>query len=684
MLPDLSLLVALFLGLSSASTGPVDGVRAVAGTVAATLAGVALSWLSAERVIRLVKNPEDGRRRRVVRLSGVWPLVAWIAAVEGFDWVTWVVDTFPRTTWLLPYVVLFLPVAVLWSAEWAAQGRIASALSPGGAARGAPGPWASVRRGLARNGLFLAPLPIVVGVLQGIWLLGHWGVPGMREASQWFEAMPILGLATAIVVLALVSFALPGALRRLLSTTSMPAGPTRALLERQATAIGLRYRDIVVWRTHGRMLNAMVVGFTPGTRTIFVTDGLLNHLPEEEVLAVFSHEAGHAMKRHLPLFLLLFASTALAFGVLDAVFEAWGLPEELGLGVYLLFIWFVLLGVVARFFEREADVYGADHAADLEPSPESLWVPGLAAPIPAGATRMIRALERVRLVAGEGRSHTHGTISQRVAYVAAWATDPEVRERFQRRRRGLHRLFAAGVLLAVLVTAVRVPTELAVARGVVAFDRGIEAATALEARLPVRRPEDAARWREALDDFDEAARSLAGRGDDAPRGIVSSRSRTGPTRACTGSGTSRARGTTSTRRSTRSSGATSSPTRWPCSCSRSAWTSAGRSRKRATSSVRAPSSRRRARSATTRGPGATPTGTRGWRSSRPPSTPPPAVSRRRDTGSRRRCSRPGRATPPSGRSSARTPGGSWSASRPGGADAGRTPLERGEKARRGA
>ena len=512
MLPDLSLLVALFLGLSSASTGPVDGVRAVAGTVAATLAGVALSWLSAERVIRLVKNPEDGRRRRVVRLSGVWPLVAWIAAVEGFDWVTWVVDTFPRTTWLLPYVVLFLPVAVLWSAEWAAQGRIASALSPGGAARGAPGPWASVRRGLARNGLFLAPLPIVVGVLQGIWLLGHWGVPGMREASQWFEAMPILGLATAIVVLALVSFALPGALRRLLSTTSMPAGPTRALLERQATAIGLRYRDIVVWRTHGRMLNAMVVGFTPGTRTIFVTDGLLNHLPEEEVLAVFSHEAGHAMKRHLPLFLLLFASTALAFGVLDAVFEAWGLPEELGLGVYLLFIWFVLLGVVARFFEREADVYGADHAADLEPSPESLWVPGLAAPIPAGATRMIRALERVRLVAGEGRSHTHGTISQRVAYVAAWATDPEVRERFQRRRRGLHRLFAAGVLLAVLVTAVRVPTELAVARGVVAFDRGIEAATALEARLPVRRPEDAARWREALDDFDEAARSLAGRG----------------------------------------------------------------------------------------------------------------------------------------------------------------------------
>ena len=62
----------------------------------------------------------------------------------------------------------------------------------------------------------------------------------------------------------------------------------------------------MLWPTNGTIINAMVVGFTPGTRRIFLTDKIIQDLPEDELMAVFFHEAGHAKHHHLPLLLMLF------------------------------------------------------------------------------------------------------------------------------------------------------------------------------------------------------------------------------------------------------------------------------------------------------------------------------------------------------------------------------------------
>jgi STE24 endopeptidase len=102
--------------------------------------------------------------------------------------------------------------------------------------------------------------------------------------------------------LGLLALVLPALLARLISS-ELPAGPQRDRLEGLARALRLRYREMRLWKTGGRGLNAMVVGLTPGTRRIFVTDGLLRALAPHEVEAVFCHEAGHARRHHLLWFL---------------------------------------------------------------------------------------------------------------------------------------------------------------------------------------------------------------------------------------------------------------------------------------------------------------------------------------------------------------------------------------------
>ncbi|MFV1958626.1 MAG: M48 family metalloprotease, partial [Planctomycetota bacterium] len=352
----------------------------------------------------------------------------------------------------------------------------------------------------------------LLALLDGLWILGSWGVPGMRSLSRWIEAVPLLSVGVMLFLLAALSWFLPFLMRWLLSTKPLPPGPMREHLERQARALGLRYGEIVVWNTQGRSLNAMVVGFTPRTRTIFITDALLASLPPDEILAVFSHEAGHAKRHHLPLFLVLFVATALLFEVAASILEGRGVPGILLIGLDLAFIWFVLLGSISRFFEREADFYGARHAADLDPDAPGTEVPGLEVPLPAGAARMIRALERIRRLSGRGSSHRHGTIESRIEAVAAFATDPSVQKRFARRKRRLLGLTGLALGAAVLVTAINLPREIAFAHSVLAFE---DAIADYETALEIGPGKEAARstWKRAHAGFTGIVASLDPAGD---------------------------------------------------------------------------------------------------------------------------------------------------------------------------
>ena len=518
MLPDLTILIAILIGLNAMVEGDVDPLMALAGTAASVCVGVAMTWMAGERGARAIREQRVQTALSSARWIGLWPLISWFAAISFFDWGRLVATQVSPWWWLGRYVVLFAPAVVLFAAGWVQQARIEEAvatarggtLPPGGGARHA------IRQGLRRNAIALLPMFIILGLVEGIFLLGELGVPGMREAGRWLEAMPILALGVMFLLLALLSFSLPTIIRRVLPTEPLPAGPLRDRLVRHAEALKLRYRELLVWKTKGRVLNAMVIGFTPRTRLIFLTDALMRQLPEEEVLAVFSHEAGHAKRFHLPLFLVLFVTTGVLFHVASEMLAVHGVPEIVLIAAHLAFLWYVLLGSISRQFEREADIFGANHAAASSPPQEPVYAPGLGAPLPAGAAWMIRSLERIRLLSGRGSSHRHGTIEDRVRYVAAYATAPEVRHTFGHTRRRLLQVVLLSVLVATAVLVWRVPGDLRFARSwMEAEDAGDAYTAGTGAREAGREDEARAHWQRAYDGFRQAAGRL--RGDTGPR-----------------------------------------------------------------------------------------------------------------------------------------------------------------------
>jgi Zn-dependent protease with chaperone function len=520
LLPDLTVLVALLVGLMSLEGRSPDPLYSLAGTLLCVIVGGALSRMALVRGLRALEADEPLVAEVSTRWTVLWAFLAWMACIFLFDWGAWVAGEVPRLWWLGRVLILYLPALLSFGVGWVARARLEAAIvSRRGGVPLRTDPFAAVFRALRRNSIVILPLLVLDGISEGIWVLGELDVGPMRRIAMWQDAMPLfsVGLMMAIVVLALP--VIPRLFVRALRAEPLEDGRLRTVLQRGADSIGLHYRDIMLWRTGGRVFNAMVVGFTPGTRLIFLSDGLVKALTEEETVAVFFHEAGHAKRWHLPLFLVMFFSISLLFYAASPAFSAWGFSPFMQVLLQLAVYWFVLLGWVSRRFERESDVYGARHAGLLSPDAPPLDVPGLPRPLPHGAALMMRALKRIRTIVGTSFSHRHGAIEDRVSYVAAHATDPDVRASFVRSRRSLLAGIGALVAAAVAATAWRLPIEFAQAEAHVAYMDGYEAyrsAWTLE-----REGNDGSRvsaaWAEAYAHFDTAARRLAPMDDEQAR-----------------------------------------------------------------------------------------------------------------------------------------------------------------------
>ena len=518
MLPDRSFLIALLVGGSVLAGAPEEPARAFLGSLACMLVGGALTRLTANRGLRALEDGELAIAEASTRWCDLWPLVAWIAAIWVFEWGAWVHTAVPRTWWLARYVVLLAPALVVFAVGWVARAEVeAGILARRGGIAPALSARAAIRRGLRRNGLILLPILVVIGLTESLWLAGELGVESLRIGSLWLESMPLLNIGVMFVLVVLVMPWIPAIFARALKAEPLAPGHLRSVLERAAAAIDLRTKDILIWRTGGRVLNAMVVGFTPGTRTIFLTDGLLNTLPEEEVLAVFFHEAGHAKRQHLWLFFLTFFGLSLLFYALRIPLAQLGVPDYLQFALHLMLIWFGLLGWVSRRFERESDIYGADHAAILDPDAPDLPLPGLPVALPRGPALMVRALDRIRVVMGYSGSHRHGSVEDRMAYVTQYAIDPDVRSGFRRAMLRLKLGIVALVLLAVGLTVWSAPGEIARAAARVDSAEGLREYQQALARkrgdteAEVAAAQDA--WRAAYAHFEQAVQRLEGRED---------------------------------------------------------------------------------------------------------------------------------------------------------------------------
>ncbi len=283
------------------------------------------------------------------------------------------------------------------------------------------------------------------------------------------------------VSVVLVFLIVPEVLRRVLATESLPDTELRRRLWEIADRDRVRCRDVLLWRTHHTVGNAAVMGVVRWFRYVLLSDLLLESLPDEQVLAVFAHEVGHIIHRHMIWYAGFWIGLTMAFTAaadsLDLLALHRGLsPSIIDPAIVLMELAAIVIGFgyLSRRFERQADVHAARTMQALaEPMNGRSYV-GVAGAavfnsallrvaevnnIPTEARGRFTGSLRHRLafltewVSTLAASWLHGTMASRVRYISRISTDANLTRRFDRQMIRLRIGIAAMLLLCVSWTA---------------------------------------------------------------------------------------------------------------------------------------------------------------------------------------------------------------------------------------
>ena len=432
----LVLAVVAALAISESSpAGPVSDatarlVAAGLGVAVVTLLAAIASGAIARRVRR------DGRPtptlRRAYRRLRQAHVVIWLAVAGGIayglDWgqmvrFNWRLDR----AFLIDDVLILLPVLLPLILSWAAFYDADRLLLGAGASETAPA------RAFPSRGQYVA---LHVRHDLGMLLLPVLALLAVQDAAErfmpeWLEGDYALLVFVPPLVVLLGLF--PVLLRYVWRTRPLEAGPLRTRLEAAADRHGFQIRDILVWQTDSMVVNAAVAGFLPRLRYVFLTDGLLERLGDEEIEAVFGHEFGHVRHRHVPLrvaamliplslWLLVSQTCPSAVDALESWLGAGDLAARAPLalvalaamGAYVL----AVFGFYSRRLESQADLF-ACRFRDGQFSPETF----------------VSALEKLADAQGNrrARSWQHASVARRVEILQALARDEEGELSYHRR-----------------------------------------------------------------------------------------------------------------------------------------------------------------------------------------------------------------------------------------------------------
>ena len=352
----------------------------------------------------------------------------------------------------LDEILLILPFVVMESLKWycfypvnrfVRENIMMGQLSEGLAARPV---WTRrqymsfhIRHGML---IMLIPMLLILSLKDGVDLAwGHWFAAGIEPAADELNIFNegLVGLGAGVIFLLA-----PLLLRRIWLTRSLPGGPLRERLEEFCRQIKLKYRDILLWDTYSAVANAAVMGLIRPLRYVLLSDALIENMSDEQIEAVFGHEAGHVKQHHIFFLLLFFANAMflmfLLFNLMSLLPEKvisqiedsgeWGEWMFTGFTLILMGGWLILFGWLSRRFERQADVHGA-------------WVVGNEGN-PAGDTSnlsehgvmvMSAALRRIALLNGvsmASRSWRHSSLNSRVAFLQQLARQPNGLKKFNR------------------------------------------------------------------------------------------------------------------------------------------------------------------------------------------------------------------------------------------------------------
>ncbi|MGA3065716.1 MAG: M48 family metalloprotease [Tepidisphaeraceae bacterium] len=311
-----------------------------------------------------------------------------------------------------------------------------------------------------RSGMLFTAAPVIVLlILRDIfWLV----LNPILTRWDWFATHPsaVDMIASAPATLCILILA-PEILRRVLQTVPMPDSPLRRRLETICWKYRIGYRNVLLWQTSYQVGNAAVMGLVRQTRYVLLSDLLVETMSDEQIEAVFAHELGHVVHRHLLwlaatatgiMFLVAGPGAALA----DRLAAHWPqMPEGLqwalwgaaGLGLFA-----AAFGYVSRKFERQADVFAARTVQSIHgPAPLAKSSVGeQGAEIFCAALRRIAAVNNIPMTAA---SWSHGSIARRMRFLAELGRQPERTANFDRFMKRLYLGLVMGLCLCALWTA---------------------------------------------------------------------------------------------------------------------------------------------------------------------------------------------------------------------------------------
>ena len=264
-------------------------------------------------------------------------------------------------------------------------------------------------------------LPIVlpwlaIGLTFDLLPLLPW--PGVKELilSPWGD------LLIFIIFLILLTVFFPPMVRYLWECKPIEKGELRLHIEDFCKRQGFS-SEILYWPLfEGQVLTAGVMGIIPKFRYLLLTPALIDALEKKELESVLAHEIGHVKKKHMLLYVLLFAGFSVVIGVMarvalylilvsDFFYQLLDVlnmaPDILLAGimgfsmlVFMLFYFRFILGYFIRNSERQADLF-------------VFTAQGTARPI-------IRAFEKISFLSGnirDQKSWHHFGIGERIDFL---------------------------------------------------------------------------------------------------------------------------------------------------------------------------------------------------------------------------------------------------------------------------
>ncbi len=383
------LIIALFVVVFTRDTfgaPPLADALPAAWILTLSVAPIALLWLllcawvgrcaramDRHGSVRAIRRAEDGAGvfRWAVFLTHAWN----VFGLGTLDLVRGVIGDLVLADEL---AVLLVPIASIGAMHWAMypiERRVREAvlfrrLDEGRPIHPFPERWRYTWAAFRQSVLFMGlPLLLIMGwgELSDAVLIAAGVDPegGLGTLTQMAGVIGVLALS-------------PPIMRRMWDTVPLGHGPLREHLHELCARHGVRVRSILVWRTGGSIVNAAVLGLLARLRYIILTDGLIELLEDREVEAVAAHEIGHVRRRHvLWLGIAALGSVLIVSAPVGLVAElllmltplgTFGLTETLVSGGAMLVIFagvIVLLGIVSRRFEWQADAFAAQHLSGM-------------------------------------------------------------------------------------------------------------------------------------------------------------------------------------------------------------------------------------------------------------------------------------------------------------------------------